>query len=186
MIHICIKLIDQKIRFLRKKGTCGGGGKITIDYRPKELKNAQYSRRVLSSTTRIPPYESRFPAQNAPIISSIISIFLADKPGWFWSYTHPHTKLGRKKCLDFRARVNMFLCQKTLDCWCLKNHKPEILHCIFNGSTKLILVNLIFEFQKPKIDHNFFNNRVRASLKPLLDSHLFEAHLNQQQAQTRG
>ena len=150
MIHICIKLIDQKIRFLRKKGTCGGGLKSQLIIGQKSQKNAQYYRRVLSSTPCIPPYESRFPAQNAPIISSIISIFFADKPVWFWSYTHPHTKLGRKKCLDFRARVNMFLCQKTLDCWCLKNHKPGILHCIFNGSTKLILVNLIFEFQKTK------------------------------------
>ena len=30
------------------------------------------------STPRPTPYESRFPAQNAPIISSITSIFLAD------------------------------------------------------------------------------------------------------------
>ena len=36
--YICIKLIDQKIRFLRKKMDLGGGGKITIDYRPKESK----------------------------------------------------------------------------------------------------------------------------------------------------
>ena len=63
-----------------KRDLWGGGVKITIDYRPKESKNAQYSRRVLSSSTRIHPYESRFPAQNTPIISSIISIFLADKP----------------------------------------------------------------------------------------------------------
>ena len=133
-----------------KRDLGGGGSKLQLIIGQKSQKNAQYSRRVLCSTTRIPPYESRFPAQNAPIISSIISIFLADKPVWFWSYTHPHTKLGRKKCLDFRARVNMFLCQKTLDCRCLKNHKLEILHCIFNGSTKLILVNLIFEFQKTK------------------------------------
>ena len=67
-------------RFSAEKMDLGGGVKITIDYRPKSQKNAQYSRRVLSSTTRIPPYESRFPAQNAPIISSLISIFLADKP----------------------------------------------------------------------------------------------------------
>ena len=77
--YICIKLIDQKIRFLRKKMDLGGSkSQLIIGQKSQNL----------SSTPRIPPYESRFPAQNAPIIPSITSIFLA----------HNNSEFDPKRC----------------------------------------------------------------------------------------
>ena len=37
----------------------------------------------------------------------------------------------------------------------------------------------LMNFKEPKIDDNFLNTGVRASLKPFFDSHFFKAPLNQ-------
>ena len=56
-----------------------------------------------------------------------------------------------------------------------KKHNPEISQCFLDGSTKFILVNLIFSISKTKNTHNSLNNGVRAVLTAFLDIQFFKA-----------